>query len=227
MVFRVDNFFDLSEFQHRLIFENCEFVWQVLPKIGSYLKNQTLGNVEVDIPATAILVNKEQISIGEGTIVEQGAYICGPCVIGKNCVIRHGAYIRGNFICGDHCVVGHTTEIKNALFLNHAQAPHFAYVGDCVLGNHTNLGAGTKLANLRFDNQQIHIHHEGSVYETGLRKFGAILGDGAQTGCNSVTNPGTLLGKNAAVYPCTNAHGYIPDGAVFKNDDKHLIVKAE
>lgn len=218
MEFTPEQFFDLSRYKHAKIFENCEHVWDVLAKIEPYLKTQDLGKIEVDIPETAILVNKAQISIGKGTIVEPGAYIKGPCLIGENCTVRQGAYIRGNFICGDHCVIGHASEVKNSLFLDYAQAPHFAYVGDSVFGNHTNLGAGSICANLRFDNQHVCVHYQDKIYDTGRRKFGAIFGDGSQSGCNSVTNPGTLLGKKAAIYPCVNAHGFIPEGCYFRNE---------
>jgi len=222
MAFSPEQFFDLSHFKHTNIFEGCEYVWQVLPKIGPYLKSQKLGIIETDIPETATLVNKSEISIGKGTIIEPGTYIKGPCIIGENCIVRQGAYIRGNFLCGDHCIIGHTTEIKNALFLNNAQAAHFAYVGDSVLGNRTNLGAGTKCANLRFDNKHVLVYHQEEVYDSGLRKFGAIFGDDSQTGCNSVTNPGTLLGKMAAVYPCVNANGFIPESKIFKGNNQPL-----
>jgi len=133
----------------------------------------------------------------------------GPCIIGENCEIRHGAYIRGNFIAGNECVIGHATEVKNALFLDHVQAGHFAYVGDSILGNHVNLGAGTKCANLRFDREDVVIHHNDQVIETHRRKFGVIMGDRAQTGCNAVTNPGTLMGQNSSCAPCMSIRGVI------------------
>lgn len=194
---KVSDFFDLSEFAHRDLFSDCTYVWEALQKIPSYFKGpfQILG----DVSPQAYLINPDKISIGEGSVVEPGAYIEGPCIIGKGCTIRHGAYIRGNLITGDHCVIGHTTEVKNAIFLNGAKAAHFAYVGDSILGNNVNLGAGTKLANLRFDNKTIVI----AGIETGIRKFGAIVGDGAQTGCNSVLNPGTLMEKNSTCRPCS------------------------
>lgn len=202
-------FFDLSSFQHKDIFNNIQFVWEVLPKIGSYLKSQQLGKIEIEIPKQTYLINPELISIGEGSVVEPGAYIKGPCIIGKNCTIRHGAYIRGDLLAGDHCVIGHDTEVKNALFLNHAHAAHFAYVGDTILGNRVNLGAGTVCANLRLDKGLVKVAVDGKHFNTQLKKFGAVIGDDSQTGCNSVTNPGTLLGKNVFSYPCTNLGGFI------------------
>lgn len=216
--FHPESLFDLTAFKHADIFNNCQYVWEVLPKISAYLQSHTLGVIEVEIPEGAVVVNRELVSIGRGTVVEPGAYIQGPCIIGENCRVRQGAYIRGNIIAGDNCVIGHATEAKNALFLNHAQAAHFAYVGDTILGNHTNLGAGTKCANLRFDNRPVSVFHDGRRVDTGLRKFGAVFGDFSQSGCNSVTNPGTLLGKGASIYPCANARGVIPAEHSFKPD---------
>ena len=146
-------------------------------------------------PSRSFLINPELISIGKGTVIEPGAYIKGPCIIGENCTVRHGAYIRGDFIAGNNCVIGHDTEVKNCVMLNDARAGHFAYLGDTVVGNDVNLGAGTKCANLKLDGRPIIVHCEGTRIATGVKKFGAILGDGAQTGCNTVTNPGTLLEK--------------------------------
>lgn len=213
-----DNFFTFSNFAHAEIFNGCSYVWEALSNIDDYLQSKVLGAIEAIIPDGVTLINKDSISIGKGTVIEPGAYIKGPCIIGENCQIRHGAYLRGNVICGNHCVIGHVTELKNVLFLDHAQAAHFAYVGDSILGNHTNLGAGTKCANLRFDNKAIIVHIDGKRIATGRRKLGAIFGDFSQSGCNSVTNPGTLLEKGASIYPCANAQGFIPARHTFKQD---------
>ncbi|MFT4551449.1 MAG: NDP-sugar pyrophosphorylase family protein [Chlamydiales bacterium] len=216
-------FFDLNEFQHAKIFENCTYPWEALSNISTYLEAYDLGNIEVDIPEGVHLVNPELISIGKGTVIEPTAYIKGPCIIGKNSSIRHGAYIRGNVVTGDQCVIGHATEVKNAIFLNKAQAAHFAYVGDCILGNQVNLGAGTKCANLKLDNQSIVVQFQGKKISTGLRKFAAILGDNVQLGCNSVTNPGTLLGKRVLCYPCTTFGGFIPSDHTIRPSHKAEI----
>lgn len=215
--------FELTAFAHAALFENCTYVWEVLPKIAAYLKKQRLGKIAVDIPTGAYLIDPESIVIGKGTVVEPGAYIKGPCIIGENCVVRHGAYIRGDVIAGNRCIIGHDTEVKNALFLNGAHAAHFAYVGDSILGNNVNLGAGTKCANLKFDNGAIAVRFGDRLIETGLRKFGAVFGDGAQTGCNAVTNPGTIFGKNSACYPCTNPSGYVDENCIVKPDQKLCI----
>lgn len=155
------------------------------------------------------------IYIGKGTVVEPGALIKGPTIIGDHTEIRQGAYIRGNCLIGDRCVVGHTTEVKTSIMLNGAKAGHFAYIGDSILGNEVNLGAGTKLANLKIIQAEMRLRVEGEVYKTSLRKLGAIMGDSVETGCNSVTSPGTLLGKGSLVYPCVNVPGgYYPERSI-------------
>ena len=187
--FYPSEYFDLLSFSHASIFDESLPVWIPLKKIEDYLDTLGLGKILGKIEAGAYLINPELISIGKGTVVEPGAYIKGPCVIGENCQIRHGAYIRGNLIAGNKCVIGHATEVKNSIFLDGAQAGHFAYVGDSILGNHVNLGAGTKCANLRFDNRHINILWNKQKIDSGLRKFGAIFGDQAQTGCNCSAIP--------------------------------------
>jgi NDP-sugar pyrophosphorylase family protein len=147
-------------------------------------------------------------------------------VIGKNCQVRHGAYIRGGFICGNKCVIGHDTEIKNSIFLNGTQAAHFAYVGDSILGNRVNLGAGTKCANLRLDHGQIFVSIIGQKIATGLKKFGAIIADDCQLGCNSVTNPGTLMAKNSCSMPCINFGGFVPEKALIRHGAPFTIVES-
>jgi carbonic anhydrase/acetyltransferase-like protein (isoleucine patch superfamily) len=164
--------------------------------------------------AGACLMDKD-IFVGPGSIVEPGALIKGPTIIGAHCEIRQGAYIRGHCLVGDRCVVGHTTEIKHAVMLDGAKAGHFAYIGDSILGNNTNLGAGTKLANLKIVDTPVSVKVDGERYDTGLRKFGAVIGDKTETGCNSVTNPGTLLGRQCLVYPAVSVRsGYYRDRSV-------------
>lgn len=156
------------------------------------------------IMAGAILMG-EQIYVGRGVLVEGGATIKSPTIIDDQTEVRQGAYLRGYCLTGKRCVVGHTTEVKHSIFLNDAKAGHFAYLGDSILGTNANLGAGTKFANLRFIPGNVIIQIDKEVIDTGRRKFGAILGDEAQTGCNSVTNPGTLIGKYGILMPNTTA----------------------
>lgn len=211
--FNYRDFFDVSEFSHQALFYETEQIWEVLKNIAPYLKNRSLGNIEGIIDPRAYLIDEHLISIGKNSIVEPGAYIKGPCIIGENCVIRHGAYIRGDVITGNGCVIGHDTEVKNSLFLNKVHAAHFAYLGDCILGNHVNLGAGSKCANLKFDQSTIQV----DKMDTGLRKFGAILADEVQLGCNCVTCPGTIIGKQSYCYPNTTVRGIIPQKHVVKS----------
>lgn len=159
----------------------------------------------------------DHIYIGEGSVVEPGALIKGPTILGKNTEIRQGAYIRGSCLFGDRCIVGHTTEMKNAVMINRVTAGHFAYIGDSILGNDVNLGAGTKLANLKIIGSEITFRINRKLYRTGLRKFGAILGDSVETGCNSVMSPGTLMGKKSlAVSNATVQSGYHPPRTIIR-----------
>lgn len=218
-----DYFFDLTEYPHASILKNTKYVWESLKLIVPYLKSKILGNIEVEIPQGAFLIDPHLISIGKNSVIEPGAYIKGPCYIGNNCTVRHGAYIRENFICGNDCIIGHDTEIKNVIFLNGVHAAHFAYIGDSILGNHVNLGAGTKCANLKLDNQTIYVLFEGNHIDTGLRKFGAIIGDHSQIGCNAVTNPGTLLGPNVLCYPVINVGGFVPSNSLVRTNTQTSI----
>lgn len=179
-------------------------VWESLKNLKIYLDSLNLGKIECQIPTSSTLVNPEKISIGKQTVVEPGAYIEGPCRIGENCQIRHGAYIRGNVLTGDRCIIGHATEVKHSIFLNDSKAPHFNYVGDSILGNHVNIGAGVVCANFRLDSGEVSIEIEGGFYKTGVNKFGAVVGDGSQLGCNCVINPGVLLKKGTCLKPCTS-----------------------
>lgn len=224
--FNYGNFFDLSSFAHKALFAQTSYVWEALPRVSAYLLSLPLGKIETEIPDGAFLINPELISIGAGTVVEPGAYIKGPCIIGKNATVRHGAYVRGNLIAGDRCVIGHDSEFKNAILLNDAHAAHFAYVGDTILGNRVNLGAGTVCANLKLDRGPVVVHGDGRRIDTGMRKFGAIIGDDVQTGCHTVLNPGTLLGKGVVSHPGVNCGGYIPEGHIVRAANKPLVVKA-
>jgi NDP-sugar pyrophosphorylase family protein len=209
-----NSLFSLESYAHAALFEGCTYAWEPLGKLLNYLAIQKLGIIDVVIPHGVILVDRDQISIGAGTVIEPGVLIQGPCIIGKDCVIRHGAYIRGGALIGDHCVIGHDTEVKHSIFLNHASAPHFNYVGDSIVGNNANLGAGVKCANVRLDRREVTIKLDGEIFETGLKKCGALIGDGAQLGCNCVTNPGTVIAKQGVCFPCKNVGGYIAEQGI-------------
>lgn len=225
MELRSSYFFDLSLFAHASLFVEDSPPWNALALLEHYLKNQELGEIKGVISSSAYLINPELISIGEGSVVEPGAYIQGPCMIGKDCVIRHGAYIRGNLLTGDRCVIGHDTEIKHSILMNGTHAAHFAYVGNSILGNSVNLGAGVKCANFKLNQTNINLHLPNKQrISTQMRKFGALIGDRAQIGCNCVTNPGTLMGQEVACYPCLNIEGFIPSRSLIKPSVKPSII---
>ena len=167
--------------------------------IQAFRDGELLEGASIILPG-AYLFN-DRILIGSNSIIEPGALVRGPVVIGDNTEIRQGAYVRGNCIIGDRCVVGHTTEMKSSIMLDGAKAGHFAYIGDSILGNEVNLGAGTKLANLKMIPGTVMVRSGKDQIDTGRRKIGAILGDRTETGCNSVTSPGTLMGPRSIVYP--------------------------
>jgi len=196
-----ENFFFLEEFSHKGIFESVSRVWEVLLELLPYFQKNPLGKIEIEIPKTVYLVERKSISIGRETIIEPGAYIQGPAIIGPRNLIRSGAYLRGGVITGERCTIGHGTEIKHSILLDRAQASHFNYIGDSIIGNDVNLGAGVKVANMRLDKREISIFYRSQKIKTTLQKLGAVIGDRAQLGCNSVTNPGVLLEKESLIKP--------------------------
>lgn len=195
------DFFDLKEQPHAELFQGVKNPWEVLSKIGDYLKKNLRASSKAKMIGSPVI--GENVFLGEGTIVEPGVYIRGPAWIGNHCQVRHGAYIRENVIVGDHCVLGNSCEFKNCVLLNEAHVSHFSYVGDSVVGRKVNLGAGVILSNYRLDGQAIRVRVKGTLLETGLRKFGALVGDEASVGCNAVLNPGSLITRGAKVLPGT------------------------
>lgn len=184
------------------------FVEALLDELGVGDEPKILGKV---MPGAYIA---GRVYIGEGAVVEPGAYIQGPTYVAPGAEIRHAAYVRGQVYVGPKAVVGHTSEVKGSLLFDHAKAAHFAYVGDSVLGLGVNLGAGTKLANLPLRRAEVRVKHplSGTLLGTGLDKFGAVMGDGSQTGCNAVLSPGTLLMPRTAVMPCVHYRGTLVTG---------------
>jgi NDP-sugar pyrophosphorylase family protein len=207
--FDVKNFFSLEQFAHCDLWKEQKNVWGALHCLQEYLQSQTSFEKKIQVPTSVFLERADQIALGEGTILEPGVLIQGPCIIGKGCILRHGAYVRGGCILGDGCVIGHGSEVKGSILMNGAQVAHLNYVGDSILGNNINLGAGVKCANLRLDRREISITKDGKKIRTGLRKFGCALGDRCQIGCNTVLNPGTILGPDCVSYPLLLLHGVI------------------
>lgn len=203
-------YFDLNATSHASLFDGVEQAWEVLPRIAAYLERHLKPANHGKMVGSPYI--GPRVFIGVGTVVDPGACILGPAWIGARCHIRHGAYIRENVIVGDDCVVGNSTEVKNSLLFNGVQAPHYNYVGDSVLGTKAHLGAGVILSNFRLDGNTITVHATGKRFATQLRKFGALIGDHAEIGCNSVLNPGSILGRRTCMYPGTIWQGYLPEG---------------
>ena len=224
---RPSDFFDLSDQFVAALFDGCEYVWEAVAKIPWHTarltreRNKVLGEV---MPGA--YVSERAVYVGEGARIEPGAYVLGPAYIAAGCVVRHGAYVRENVIMFPGSILGHASEAKNSLFLPRAHAPHFNYVGDSILGHRVNLGAGTKLSNLTVVSEKdpatgrrpsIAIAVDDVIYDTGLPKLGAILGDDAQTGCNAVLNPGSLLGPRTLIYANVSLRkGYYPADTIVK-----------
>jgi NDP-sugar pyrophosphorylase family protein len=214
-MFKPADLFDLSQTGHAAIFDGCNYAWEALKKIKTYVEANLKPALHNRCEGVAFI--GERVFIGEGTVVEDGAMIKGPAIIGRNCQIRHNAYLREDVIIGDNCIVGNSTELKNAILFNHAVAPHFNYVGDSILGHQTHLGAGVILSNFKSFPGNITVELDGQPFDTGLRKFGALLGDGAEVGCNAVLNPGSIIGRGATVYPGVNWRGILPGNMIAKN----------
>lgn len=215
----INDFFDLDSQPESFFFQGCDFPWQALVHLKSRMKEllkEKGARIPEGLPASVVI--KGEVHIEEGALVEENTYIQGPCFIGAGAEVRFGAYIRGDVYVGSGAVVGHDTEVKHSLLLPGAKAAHFAYVGDSILGREVNLGAGTKFANVRVDmgKDNLILRISGENYDSGIRKFGAILGNNASVGCNTVTNPGTLMGRDSLAYPLSNLSGYIPPRTIVK-----------
>jgi NDP-sugar pyrophosphorylase family protein len=216
--------FDLSKTAWADYLRDLAWPWDILKSLhdiaGELASADVLGDV---MPGAHVLGD---VAIGPGTVVEPGAFIKGPTYVGADCEIRAGAYIRGDAVIGDRCVVGNSSEVKNSLMLEGSHAPHFNYVGDSVLGLDVNLGAGVKLSNwkLSADKYIMFVHGDEKV-DTGLNKIGAILGDGVEIGCNSVLNPGTVVGPRTIIYANSNVRGFVPSGSVLKLKQTQNVVK--
>jgi NDP-sugar pyrophosphorylase family protein len=214
-MFKPMDLFDLSQTEHAGIFEGCENAWEALARIKLHLKANLKPGLHNRCDGDAYI--GQDVFIGEGSVVEDGAMIKGPAIIGRNCQIRHNAYLRDDIIIGDNCVVGNSCELKNVLMFNNCQVPHFNYVGDSILGHKAHLGAGVVLSNVKVVKSSVTVEFDGRRLDTGLRKFGALLGDGCDIGCNAVLNPGSIIGRGSLIYPCTNWRGVLPPNSIAKN----------
>ena len=210
----IKNLYDLNNTIAKDYLSNFKYPWEALKGISNYIIE--LGN-KLDLNEYNLV--KENVWIHKSTKVFESAYINGPCIIGKDSEVRHSAFIRGSALVGDNCVVGNSVELKNVILFNNVQVPHFNYVGDSILGFKAHMGAGSITSNVKSDKTLVVIHNEGTNIETNLKKVGAFLGDFVEVGCNSVLNPGTIIGKNSNVYPLSSVRGVIKDNSIFKNNE--------
>ncbi len=219
--FAPEAYLDFSHTEHAALFAAGEPVWSALKGIGDYLAKK-FEEIEPSARCKGYVDESaslgKDVFIGEGAVVEAHATIKGPAWIGPGCTVRAGAYVRENVITGAKVMLGNSSEFKNCLIFDNAEIPHFNYVGDSILGYKAHLGAGVILSNVRLDRNEVTVRtREGGKLPTGLRKFGAIIGDRTEIGCNSVISPGGVLGRGCIVYPCTHFLGVLKDGEIVKN----------
>lgn len=207
----IKNLYNLDETIAKDIFEECLYPWEVLPKIKDFIINlgENLNKEEYDKVG-------ENVWIAKSAKVAKSSYINGPTIIGKNAEIRHCAFIRGNAIVGENAVVGNSTELKNVILFNNVQVPHYNYVGDSILGYKSHMGAGSITSNVKSDKKLVIVKSEDEKIETGLKKFGAMIGDNVEVGCGSVLNPGTVIGKNTNIYPLSSVRGVVKENSIYK-----------
>lgn len=213
------HFFDLSKCPYSVIFNDTKFAWDALKRLEEYIDDNLNGRYGPCIPddLNHLVAVGKRVYVGPKTVIEPGAVIKGPAIIGSQCTIRAGAYIRENVLIGNAAVIGHSTELKHCILFDEVQVPHFNYVGDSILGWKAHLGAGVKISNVKItDRNTIEVEVDGRVYDTGLGKFGAILGDFVEIGCNSVLNPGTVIGKQTLAYANLSMSGYYPANTIVK-----------
>ncbi len=204
----------LEHTAHSKLFENQKYAWDALKQIASYLQFRLKPGIAGDLLGKPFI--SRHVFVGAGTIVEQGAFLKGPAWIGENCHIRSGCYVRENVIAGDGVVMGNSCEFKNCILFDEAQVPHFNYVGDSILGFKAHLGAGVILSNVKLDHTEIAVAAPDGHIPTGLTKFGAIIGDKSEIGCNTVINPGSVIGRNCIVYPSAAFRGVLAPNSIFK-----------
>ena len=212
---KISELYDLEQTIAAELFEGKTYPWEVLPEIGAFIVKlgQTLPEEEYDKVG-------ENVWIAKSAKVTPSALINGPAIIGKNTEVRQCAFIRGNALVGENCVVGNSTELKNVVLFNNVQVPHYNYVGDSVLGYKSHMGAGSITSNVKSDKTLVVVKGKEEQIPTGLKKFGAMLGNHVEVGCNSVLNPGTVIGCNSNVYPVSCVRGVIPANSIFKNKDE-------
>ena len=217
---RVDDLFDLQQTIAKNVFEGATYPWEVLPKIKDYILELGASLCEDEYDKVG-----EDVWVAKSAKVATTAAINGPAIIGPNTELRHCAFIRGNAIVGEGCVVGNSTELKNVILFNQVQVPHYNYVGDSILGYKAHMGAGSITSNVKSDQSLVVVKTATEKIETGLKKFGAMIGDEVEIGCNAVLNPGCIIGRNSNIYPLVSVRGVIPGNHIYKSEATDTIQK--
>ena len=215
----VKEMYTLKETIAKDLFEGVTYPWEVLPKISNFIMELGAALSEEEYEKRG-----ENVWVARSAKVAPTAFIGGPAIIGKDAEVRHCAFIRGNAIVGEGAVVGNSTELKNAVLFNKVQVPHYNYVGDSILGYKSHMGAGSITSNVKSDKKLVVVKDGDEKIETGLKKFGAMLGDHVEVGCGSVLNPGTVIGRNSNIYPLSPVRGCVPADSIYKNA-KEIVKK--
>ncbi len=218
---KIKNLYDLDETIAKSLLEKYEYPWEVLPKIEEFIIK--IGNI---LDKSEYERRGENVWIHKTAKVFDSAYIAGPTIICENAEIRQSAFIRGKAIVGKNAVVGNSTELKNVILFNNVQVPHYNYVGDSILGFHSHMGAGSITSNVKSDKKLVVIKSKSEQIETGIKKVGAFIGDYVEVGCQSVLNPGTVIGKHTNIYPLSSIRGVIPENSIYKNAE-NIVKKYE
>ena len=217
---RTKELYDLSHTAAAPLLENTQYPWEALSQLGDYIVE--LGKT---LPAGEYEQRGEDVWIHKTAKIYPNNYIAGPCIIGPETEVRPGAFIRGKALVGARCVVGNSTELKNVILFDNVQVPHYNYVGDSILGYKSHMGAGAVTSNVKQDKTPVTVQVGYLRVETGLKKFGAMLGDNVEVGCNSVLNPGTVVGRGSRVYPLSMVRGFLPAGQIHKNNGERVPLR--
>jgi len=212
---KIENLYNLEETIAKPLLEMLIYPWEALPKISEFIIE--MGK---ELDPEIYELKGENIWIAKSAKVFPTAYIKGPVIIGENAEIRHCAFIRGNAIIGNNAVVGNSTELKNVILFNNVQVPHYNYVGDSILGYKAHMGAGSITSNVKSDKKLVIVKNGTETIETGLKKFGAMIGDNVEVGCGSVLNPGSVIGANTNIYPLSSVRGVVPENSIYKNQNE-------
>ena len=211
-MYTIKDLFDLDHTLAKAYLEQFTYPWEALKGIKDFILE--LGPA---LDPSEYEEVSEHVWVHKTAKVFPSAYLGEPCIIGPETEVRHCAFIRGSALVGANCVVGNSVELKNVILFDHVQTPHYNYVGDSILGYYSHMGAGSITSNVRSDKQLVVVHNGTENYETGIKKFGTMLGDYVEVGCNAVCNPGTVIGRHSSIYPTSCVRGVVPEGSIYKN----------